>query len=32
MGHLHVTERLWQDPEGRACERGSRFAAVPPKA
>jgi 2,5-furandicarboxylate decarboxylase 1 len=30
LGHLHTTERLWQDPEGRMCERGSRFAAKPP--
>jgi len=30
LGHLHATERLWQDPEGRMCERGSRFAAKPP--
>lgn len=30
MGHLHVTEKLWQDPEGRMCERGSKFAAKPP--
>src|SRR6202521_4094021 len=24
LGHLHATERLWQDPEGRMCERGSK--------
>jgi 2,5-furandicarboxylate decarboxylase 1 len=30
LGHLHTTERLWQDPEGRMCERGSKFAAKPP--
>jgi 2,5-furandicarboxylate decarboxylase 1 len=30
MGHLHQTERLWQDPKGKMCERGSKFAAVPP--
>jgi 2,5-furandicarboxylate decarboxylase 1 len=30
LGHLHATERLWQDPEGRMCERGSKFAAKPP--
>jgi 2,5-furandicarboxylate decarboxylase 1 len=30
LGHLHRTERLWQDPEGRMCVRGSRFAAKPP--
>ena len=27
LGHLHTTEKLWQDPEGRMCERGSIFAA-----
>jgi len=30
LGHLHETERLWQDAEGRMCRRGSRFAAKPP--
>jgi 2,5-furandicarboxylate decarboxylase 1 len=30
LGHLHETERLWQDPKGRMCVRGSRFAAKPP--
>jgi 2,5-furandicarboxylate decarboxylase 1 len=30
LGLLHATEKLWQDPEGRMCERGSRFAAKPP--
>jgi 2,5-furandicarboxylate decarboxylase 1 len=30
LGHLHTTERLWQDPEGRMCERGSKFAAKLP--
>src|SRR5712675_2689774 len=30
LGHLHATERLWQDPEGRMCERGSKFAAQRP--
>ncbi|HMI96660.1 MAG TPA: UbiD family decarboxylase [Micropepsaceae bacterium] len=30
LGHLHTTERLWQDPEGRMCERGSKFAAKRP--
>jgi 2,5-furandicarboxylate decarboxylase 1 len=30
LGHLHATERLWQDPEGRMCVRGSKFAAKPP--
>jgi 2,5-furandicarboxylate decarboxylase 1 len=27
---LHVTEKLWQDPRGRLCVRGSAFAAKPP--
>ena len=30
LGRLHTTEKLWQDPEGRMCERGSKFAAKPP--
>jgi len=30
LGHLHATERLWQDNEGRMCQRGSKFAAKPP--
>jgi 2,5-furandicarboxylate decarboxylase 1 len=30
LGHLHATERLWQDPRGKMCVRGSKFAAVPP--
>jgi len=30
LGHLHVTEKLWQDPRGRMCVRGSKFAAKPP--
>ena len=30
LGHLHMTARLWQDEEGRCCERGSKFAAKPP--
>ena len=30
IGLLHETEKLWQDPKGRMCERGSKFAAVPP--
>jgi UbiD family decarboxylase len=30
IGHLHATERLWQDARGRLCLRGSRFAAQPP--
>src|SRR5262245_6139097 len=32
MGHLHVTEKLWQDPRGRTCGRGSGIAARPPGA
>src|SRR6202521_1134188 len=30
LGHLHAAEKLWQDPRGRLCVRGSRFAAKPP--
>ena len=30
LGHLHKTERLWQDERGRVCVRGSKFAAKPP--
>lgn len=30
FGKLHVEEKLWQDPEGRMCVRGSKFAAVLP--
>jgi UbiD family decarboxylase len=30
LGHLHASEKLWQDPRGRMCVRGSRFAAKPP--
>ena len=30
FGKLHVDEKLWQDPEGRMCVRGSKFAAVVP--
>ena len=30
LGHLHATEKLWQDPRGRMCVRGSAFAAKPP--
>ena len=30
LGALHETEKLWQDAEGRCCERGSKFAAKPP--
>ena len=31
LGHLHATEKLWQDPRGRMCVRGSQFAATPAK-
>jgi 2,5-furandicarboxylate decarboxylase 1 len=31
LGHLHATERLWQDPRGRMCVRGSPLAARPPQ-
>ena len=30
LGHLHATEKLWQDSRGRMCVRGSKFAAVMP--
>jgi 2,5-furandicarboxylate decarboxylase 1 len=30
LGRLHVDEKLWQDPRGRLCVRGSAFAATPP--
>jgi len=30
LGHLHASEKLWQDSRGRMCVRGSRFAAKPP--
>jgi 2,5-furandicarboxylate decarboxylase 1 len=30
LGHLHATEKLWQDPRGRMCLRGSKFAATLP--
>jgi 2,5-furandicarboxylate decarboxylase 1 len=30
IGHLHETEKVWQDPRGRLCLRGSAFAAQPP--
>jgi 2,5-furandicarboxylate decarboxylase 1 len=29
LGHLHATEKLWQDPRGKMCVRGSEFAAKP---
>jgi 2,5-furandicarboxylate decarboxylase 1 len=31
LGSLHATEKLWQDPRGRMCVRGSDFAAKPPR-
>jgi 2,5-furandicarboxylate decarboxylase 1 len=31
LGHLHATEKLWQDGRGRMCVRGSQFAAAPPR-
>jgi len=30
LGKLHTDEKLWQDPRGRLCLRGSAFAAKPP--
>jgi 2,5-furandicarboxylate decarboxylase 1 len=30
LGHLHASEKLWQDPRGRMCLRGSEFDAKPP--
>jgi 2,5-furandicarboxylate decarboxylase 1 len=30
LGHLHASEKLWQDARGRMCLRGSKFAARPP--
>jgi len=30
LGKLHTDEKLWQDPRGRMCIRGSTFAAKPP--
>src|SRR3984885_12200688 len=29
IGHLHASEKLWQDARGRMCVRGSKFAAKP---
>ena len=29
LGQLHADEKLWQDPRGRLCIRGSAFAAKP---
>ncbi len=31
LGQLHAAEKLWQDPRGRLCVRGSEFAAKPPR-
>jgi 2,5-furandicarboxylate decarboxylase 1 len=31
LGELHASEKLWQDPKGRMCVRGSKFAAIPPE-
>jgi hypothetical protein len=31
MGRLHADGKLWQDARGRACVKGSAFAAKPPK-
>jgi 2,5-furandicarboxylate decarboxylase 1 len=30
LGKLHTDEKLWQDPRGRMCMRGSAHAARPP--
>src|ERR1700719_2051352 len=30
LGHLHATEKLWQDSRGRMCVRGTRFAGTHP--
>ncbi|MGH8640393.1 MAG: UbiD family decarboxylase, partial [Burkholderiales bacterium] len=30
MGRLHADGKLWQDARGRACVKGSSFAAKPP--
>ena len=30
LGKLHAAEKLWQDPRGRLCLRGSAFAAPAP--
>jgi 2,5-furandicarboxylate decarboxylase 1 len=30
LGYLHASEKLWQDPKGKMCVRGSKFAAKPP--
>ena len=31
LGELHAAQKLWQDPRGRLCLRGSAFAAKPAK-
>jgi 2,5-furandicarboxylate decarboxylase 1 len=31
LGHLHASDKLWQDARGRMCVRGSEFAAKPPR-
>jgi 2,5-furandicarboxylate decarboxylase 1 len=31
LGHLHASEKLWQDARGRMCVRGSAHAARPPQ-
>jgi hypothetical protein len=31
IGHLHSTEKLWQDPRGKLCVCGSDSAAKPPR-
>src|SRR5260221_868231 len=31
VGHLHASEKLWQDSRGRMCVRGSQFAAKLPR-
>ena len=30
FGKLHVEQKLWQDPKGKMCVRGSAFAAKLP--
>jgi 2,5-furandicarboxylate decarboxylase 1 len=32
LGKFHAEEKLWQDPRGRVCLRGSEFAAKRPAA
>ena len=31
IGRLHADGKMWQDPRGRLCLRGSAFAAKPPE-